>query len=109
MEILVNALVEAARLLITGDADIWQVTLLSLQVSLTATLLSLLVGLPLGTALALTSFPGRNIILGLVNTGLGMPPVVAGLIITILLWRSGPLGGLRLLYTPTAITIAVGV
>jgi tungstate transport system permease protein len=75
-------------------------------VSLTATALSLLVGVPLGTWLALARFPGRRLLLGLVNTGMGMPPVVAGLLITVLLWRSGPLGELRLLYTPTAIVVA---
>jgi tungstate transport system permease protein len=80
--------------------------LLSLRVSLTATAISLLVGVPLGTWLALSQVPGRRALLALVNTGMGMPPVVMGLVITILLWRTGPLGELRLLYTPTAIVIA---
>jgi tungstate transport system permease protein len=98
--------VQAARLLLSGDPEVLRVTALSLQVSLTATALSLLVGVPLGTWLALARFPGRRLLLGLVNTGMGMPPVVAGLLITVLLWRSGPLGELRLLYTPTAIVVA---
>jgi tungstate transport system permease protein len=106
MDILLSAVTQAARLLVSGDPEVLRVAALSLQVSLTATCLSLLVGVPLGTWLALARFPGRRLLLGLVNTGMGMPPVVAGLLITVLLWRSGPLGELRLLYTPTAIVIA---
>ena len=106
MDVLVSAVGQAARLLLSGDPEVWRVTALSLQVSLTATALSLLVGVPVGTWLALARFPGRRLLLGLVNTGMGMPPVVAGLLITMLLWRSGPLAELRLLYTPTAIVIA---
>ncbi|HLI27331.1 MAG TPA: ABC transporter permease [Chloroflexota bacterium] len=106
MDLLASAVLHALRLLLTGDAETWQITLLSLRVSLTATAISVLVGVPLGTWLALVRFPGRGLLLALVNTGMGMPPVVAGLVITILLWRTGPLGQLRLLYTPTAIIIA---
>src|SRR5262249_10307503 len=101
MDLLGSAVVQGLHLLLSGDAETWQVTLLSLRVSLTATAISLLVGVPLGTWLALARFPGRGLLLALVNTGMGMPPVVAGLVITILLWRTGPLGELRLLYTPT--------
>jgi tungstate transport system permease protein len=106
MDLFGSALLKAIGLLLSGDAETWRVTLLSLRVSLTATAISLLVGVPLGTWLALARFPGRGLLLALVNTGMGMPPVVAGLVITILLWRTGPLGDLRLLYTPTAIIIA---
>jgi tungstate transport system permease protein len=106
VDVLGGSVVQAVGLLLRGDAETWRVTLLSLQVSLAATAISLLVGVPLGTWLALTRFPGRGLALALVNTGMGMPPVVAGLVISILLWRSGPLGALRLLYTPTAIVIA---
>jgi tungstate transport system permease protein len=106
MDLLGSALLKAASLLLSGDAETWRVTWLSLRVSLTATAISLVVGVPLGTWLALSRFPGRGALLALVNTGMGMPPVVAGLVITILLWRTGPLGELRLLYTPTAIVIA---
>ena len=106
MDLLGSAVVQAVRLLLSGDGETWQVTLLSLRVSLTATAISLLAGVPLGTWLALARFPGRGLLLALVNTGMGMRPVVAGLVITILLWRTGPLGQLRLLYTPTAIVIA---
>src|SRR5512145_1021826 len=88
------------------DHEIWQVTLLSLQVSGLATLISLLIGLPLGTWLALGRFAGRKLALSAVNTGMALPPVVVGLGISVLLWRSGPLGDLHLIYTPMAIVIA---
>ncbi len=90
----------------TALGEIFSVTLLSLQVSGLATVLSLLIGLPLGTALALGRFPGRGVLFSVVNTGMGLPPVVVGLAVAMLLWRSGPLGSLRLIYTPLAIVIA---
>ena len=77
-----------------------------MRVSLSATLVSLLLGVPVGASLALTRFPGRSLLIGLVHTGMGLPPVSVGLIISILLWRSGPLGYLRFLFTPTAMIIA---
>ena len=86
--------------------EILQITLLSLKISIIATGLSLLIGLPLGTLLALGRFPGRSFSLSIVNTGMGLPPVVVGLFVAIMLWRSGPLGGLELIYTPAAIVIA---
>jgi tungstate transport system permease protein len=88
------------------DPEIFQITILSLQVSILATFLSLLLGLPLGTLLALGRFPGRSFLLSLVNTGMGLPPVVVGLFVAMTLWRSGPLGDLHLIYTPTAIVTA---
>lgn len=88
------------------DAEILAITLLSLRVSLTATLLSLALGLPLGTALALSRFRGQTFLLSLINTGMGLPPVVVGLVVAMLLWRSGPLGHLGLIYTPMAIVLA---
>lgn len=87
-------------------SEIFQITLLSLQVSSLATLISLLIGLPFGTWLALGSFRGRSVILSIINTGMALPPVVVGLVVAITLWRSGPLGDLRLIYTPIAIVIA---
>ena len=97
---------QAFWLLITGDPEIWAVTWLSLKISGSATLLSLLLGIPIGIFLALTQFPGRSITVALINTGMGLPPVVVGLFVSIFLWRSGPLGLLELLYTPTAMVIA---
>jgi len=86
--------------------DLVQITLLSLSVSGLATAISLLIGLPLGTMLALSVFRARGLVLSVVNTGMALPPVVAGLVIALMLWRSGPLGGLNLIYTPTAIVVA---
>src|SRR5262249_15821857 len=97
---------QAVWLLITADQEIVGITWLSLRVSITATVISLLLGIPSGTALALRRFPVRHLAISLVNTGMGLPPVVVGLFISILLFRSGPLGFLELLYTPTAIIIA---
>jgi tungstate transport system permease protein len=90
----------------TFDSEIPSITLLSLQVSGVATVVSLLIGLPFGTWLALGKFPGRSFLLSLINTGMALPPVVVGLAVAITLWRSGPLGELRLIYTPAAIVIA---
>jgi len=106
MELIWQGLIEAVRLILTGDPGVLQITWLSIQISGTATVLSLLLGIPAGVALALTRFPGRAFLIALVNTGMGLPPVVVGLFVTIFLWRSGPLGTLELLYTPTAIVIA---
>ena len=105
MSLFGQGVLEAIRLLLTGDPEVWQITWLSLQVSATATLLSLLLGVPLGAGLALSRFPGRPIVVSLVNTGMGLPPVVVGLFVTILLWRNGVLGALELLYTPTAMVV----
>jgi len=88
------------------DPEVWQITTLSLQVSAIATGVSLLIGLPFGTWLALGNFPGRSVILSIINTGMALPPVVVGLVVAMTLWRSGPLGDLRLIYTPWAIIIA---
>ncbi len=88
------------------NPEVFQITLLSLEVSGAATGISLLLGLPLGTLLALGRFPGRSFLLSLVNTGMGLPPVVVGLFVAMMLWRSGPLGNLQLIYTPTAMVIA---
>ena len=86
--------------------EIFDITLLSLQVSTIATLISLLIGLPFGTWLALSNFRGRAFILSIINTGMALPPVVVGLVVAMTLWRSGPLGDFRLIYTPWAIVLA---
>ena len=101
-----DGLREAIRLLLGGDREVWEIVLLSLRVSLTATGISLLLGVPIGAALALVRFRGRALVVGLVHTGMGLPPVSVGVLVSLLLWRNGPLGALRLLYTPTAMTIA---
>ena len=106
MELLLDGVLQAFRLLGRGHADVWQITLLSLYVSGSATLVALGLGIPLGTFLALTRFPGRSLLVSLINTGMGLPPVVVGLFVSICLWRSGPLGFLQWIYTPTAMVIA---
>jgi tungstate transport system permease protein len=90
----------------TFDPEIPYITLLSLRVSGLATAISLLIGLPFGTLLALGKFPGKGFLLSLINTGMALPPVVVGLAVAMTLWRSGPLGDLQWIYTPTAIVIA---
>jgi tungstate transport system permease protein len=109
MDVLREGFLQALRLLVSGDAETWAITLLTLRVSLTATALAVLVGLPLGAAVALGSFRGRRLLLAAANTGMGLPPVVVGLFVTVMLWRSGPLGALGLLYTPTAMVLAQAV
>ena len=93
----------------TFDPEVMSIMFLSLKISGSATLVSLFIGLSAGSALALTQFPGKKIVVGAVNTGMGLPPVVVGLFVSIFLWRSGPLGFLELLYTPTAIIIAQSI
>ena len=89
--------------------DLLEVILLTLQVSGTATLISVLLGLPVGLWLALNDFPGKKAVLSVVNFGMGLPPVVVGLFVSLLLWRYGPLGGLEIMYTPSAMIIAQSV
>lgn len=109
MDLIISGIAKAIRLIATGDPVVVEITFLTLKVSGLATLLSLAIGIPLGTALALGNYPGRKVLLSLVNTGMGLPPVVAGLWVSIFLWRSGPFGFLNLMYTPAAIIIAQAV
>ncbi|HET7342256.1 MAG TPA: ABC transporter permease [Methylomirabilota bacterium] len=109
MDVLLDGVREALGLLVHADGEVLGVLWLSLEVSGIATLVALALGIPLGALLALTRFPGRTLCISAVNAGMGLPPVVVGLYITILLWRSGPLGALELLYTPAAIVLAQAV
>lgn len=97
---------EAFRLVATGDREVRDIALRTVYVSGTATLLAMAAGVPAGYALARLRFPGRTLLLGAVNTGMGMPPVVVGLVVWLLLVRSGPLGGLELIYTREAMVLA---
>jgi len=106
VELIVEGIRKAFWLLVTGDPEVIGITLLSLRVSGLATLVSLVIGVAAGTLVALTRFPGRGFVVSLINTGMGLPPVVVGLFVTILLWRSGPLGFLGMLYTPGAMILA---
>jgi tungstate transport system permease protein len=109
VDLLVAGVREALRLLVAGDREVFAILWLSLQVSGLATLLSLALGIPAGAALALLRFPGRTLVVSAVNAGMGLPPVVVGLFVTLLLWRSGPLGAWEILYTPAAIVLAQAV
>jgi tungstate transport system permease protein len=101
-----QALWSALRLLASGDPALVRIVLLSLAVSLSAVLLATLLGLPLGAALAVGRFPGRRGLVVLLNALMGLPPVVVGLAVYLLLSRAGPLGELGLLFTPPAMVIA---
>ena len=109
MDLIAEGIRKALHLLLALDPEVLQITFLSLAVSGAATVISLLLGISLGTAVALNSFPGKRILVSLVNTGMGLPPVVVGLFVSILLWRNGPLGSLGLLYTPTAMVLAQAI
>jgi tungstate transport system permease protein len=109
VDIILEGIKQAFHLLITFDPEVMGITLLSLQVSGTATFISLFIGISGGTAVALSNFPGRKLVVSLINTGMGLPPVVVGLFVTIFLWRNGPLGFLEILYTPTAMIIAQAI
>jgi tungstate transport system permease protein len=106
MELIFEGIRKALWLLVTLDHEVMGITFLSLKVSGIATLISLVIGVSGGAVVALSRFPGRQIAVGLINTGMGLPPVVVGLFISILLWRNGPLGFLGMLYTPSAMIIA---
>jgi tungstate transport system permease protein len=106
MELFFQGILEALRLIFSLDREVLSITLLSLKVSGLATLLSVGIGMGGGTVVALTDFPGKRFLVSVVNTGMGLPPVVVGLFVTIFLWRNGPFGYLEILYTPTAMVIA---
>jgi tungstate transport system permease protein len=97
---------EALALLLGGDAELYGIIARTLLISGLATLAAMLVGIPIGYTLARGRFPGRTLLLGMVNTGMGMPPVVVGLVVWLLLTRSGPFGDLELIYTRQAMIIA---
>ena len=109
MDLIAEGVRQAARLLLSGDPEVFAILWLSLKVSGAATLISLALGVPAGAALALLRFPGRTAVVSLVNAGMGLPPVVVGLFVSLLLWRSGPMGAWELLYTPAAIVLAQAV
>lgn len=101
-----EAFAAAFQLIAHFDADLYNIVALSLQVSLTAVTLAAVIGLPVGAALVLLSFRGKRVVVVLLNALMGLPPVVVGLIVYLVLSRSGPLGVLGLLFTPTAMIIA---
>jgi tungstate transport system permease protein len=98
--------VSALQLVLSGDPALYAIVRLSLLVSLSAVVLGGLIGIPFGAAVALTRFPGREAVTVILNALMGLPPVVVGLAVYLLLSRSGPLGSWGLLFTPTAMVIA---
>jgi tungstate transport system permease protein len=106
MDLILEGIKKAFWLLITFDPEVMGITLLSLEVSGIATLISLFIGISVGVTVALSRFFGKRIVVSLINTGMGLPPVVVGLFVTIFLWRNGPFGFLGVLYTPAAMIIA---
>jgi tungstate transport system permease protein len=106
MDLLWEGFTEAVRLIVTLDPEVLEITLLTLTVSGTATLISLAIGITAGSFLALQRFHGRSVAIAMVNTGMGLPPVVVGLFVAIMLWRSGPFGELQIIYSPAAMVIA---
>lgn len=106
MDLIAEGLRKAFELIVSMDREVLGITWLSLKVSGIATLISVGMGISLGMIIALTSFPGKKIVISAINTGMGLPPVVVGLFVTVFLWRNGPFGFLDLLYTPSAMIIA---
>jgi tungstate transport system permease protein len=106
MDLILEGISKAWHLLLSLDREVLAVTLLSLKVSGLATLISLVIGILGGTGVALTEFPGKRLLVSMVNTGMGLPPVVVGLFVTIMLWRNGPFSSWEILYTPAAMVIA---
>jgi len=106
MDLILEGIQKAFWLLVSFDPEVLGITLLSIKVSGSATLISLFIGISVGASVALTRFPGRRIVVSLINTGMALPPVVVGLFVTISLWRNGPLGFMGILYTPLAMIVA---
>jgi tungstate transport system permease protein len=106
MDLIAQAIRDAVDLISRGDPELMRIAALSLAVSLSATALASLIGIPLGVGLYLARFRGRAPLSVAVNAGMGLPPVVVGLLITLLLWRTGPFGSLQLLFTPQAMVLA---
>lgn len=106
MNDILQGLLAALHLIVTFDAELWEISLRSLQVSLTALVIASAIAMPLGTFLAVQRFKYRRLVISIINALMGLPPVVVGLIVYIMLSRSGPFGVLGLLFTPTAMIIA---
>lgn len=106
MDLIWDGIVEAVRLIFGGDKEVGEIVLLTLRVSGAATVLATIIGVPIGAVLGVWQFRGRGVLISIVNTGMGAPPVVVGLVVMIMLWRTGLLGGLNILYTPWAMVFA---
>lgn len=106
MNIIWEGIKQAAILLFTGNREVYEILLMTIRVSGLSLIFSILLGIPLGMEIGLNKFRGKGLVTTIVNTGMSIPPVAVGLIITLMIWRTGPLGSLELMYTPTAMIIA---
>lgn len=109
MELVWDGITEAFELIFTGDGYVYEVTATSLTVSLSATAIAVAVGFSIALLLAFRTAPGRTLAISAFNAGMALPPVAVGLVVAVMLWRTGPMGYLHLLYTPSAIIIAQAV
>ncbi len=109
MDIFLQGIIKAIELLISFDAEVLGITWLSLKISGTATFISLFIGVSIGCAVALNDFFGKRVVISIINTGMALPPVVVGLFVTMMIWRSGPFGFLEILYTPYAMIFAQAI
>jgi tungstate transport system permease protein len=109
VELIFEGIKKALELIFSLDPEVLGITFLSLKVSGIATLISLFIGISVGTVVALNNFPAKRFVISLINTGMGLPPVVVGLFVTVMIWRNGPFGFLEILYTPTAMIIAQAI
>lgn len=109
MDMITQGVSQGLQLLFHGDEEVIQILLFTLQVSGMATGISVLLGIPFGLWLALKEFQAKQTCSGLVNFGMGLPPVVVGLVVSLFLWRYGPLGALGLMYTPMAMIMAQAI
>lgn len=106
MDIIWQGIKQAAILIFTGNREIYEILFLTLKVSGSAVFFSMLLGIPVGVLVGLNKFTLKRLVIAIINTGMGVPPVAAGLIVALFIWRSGPFGFLELMYTPAAMVIA---
>ena len=106
MDIIWEGIKQAFILIFTGNREVYDILFLTIKVSGSAVFFSMLLGLPVGILVGLNSFAGKRFLVALINTGMGLPPVAAGLFVTLLIWRSGVFGFLKMMYTPSAMVIA---
>ncbi|MCL4386357.1 MAG: ABC transporter permease [Actinobacteria bacterium] len=106
MELITEGIKKAFILIFTGDREIFEIMLLTIRVSGISVIISMILGIPAGLIAGLNNFKGKKFVISIINTGMGLPPVAAGLFVSLILWRSGPLGFLNIIYTPAAMIIA---
>jgi len=106
MDLIWEGIKQAFELLLSGNREVYEIVLLTIKVSGIAVIISMIAGIPVGLAVGLNDFKGKRFVVSIINTGMGLPPVAAGLLVAVFLWRSGPFGFLQLMYTPTAMVIA---